>query len=63
MLTINNNSVSDPHILSETFNTYFSTIAKKTKTKIQQTATSFSDYLSQPSTNSFFMTPTTSDEK
>lgn len=62
MLNVNNNTVSDPQIIAETFNTYFSTIAEKTKAKLQTTETLFSNYLNNPNVNSFFMRPTTSDE-
>ena len=47
------------HLIS---NTFFSTIAQKSESKIVKTKKHFSDFLSEPLQSNFFLTPTLPDE-
>ena len=48
--------------MSNSLNSFFSTIASKIESKIIPTQKHFHDYLQNPNENSFFLTPTTPDE-
>ena len=58
-LNINNIEETDPAILSESFNKFFTTIAQKIESKIVPTNKNYTDYLTNPSEKTFFSIPTT----
>lgn len=61
-LSVNGLVTSDPQIVSNTFNNYFSTIVDSIKAKIHPTSTTFSRFLKNHNQNSFFLQPTTAIE-
>ena len=60
-LDINRNQEVDPAILSQTFNEFFSTIAQKIESKLINT-TKVKHYLTEPTTNTFILTQTNTEE-
>ena len=61
-LKVNRKEETDPFLVSNSLNSFFTTIAQKIENKILQTNKHFSDYLQNPNESSFFLTPTTPDE-
>ena len=61
-MNINGEEISDPQKVADSFNTFFGTIAEKTKSKIISTNKSHSDYLNDPNNRSIFLKPTSSTE-
>ena len=61
-LNINGKEETDPFLVSNALNSFFTTIAQKIENKIPQTDKHFSDYLQNPNENSFFLAPTTPEE-
>ena len=61
-LQINANEETDPAVLSQTFNKFFSSIAKKIESKLVNTTKHYTDYLTEPITDSFILTPTNTEE-
>ena len=61
-LDINGNEETDPAILRQTFNSFFSTIAQKIKSKLVHTTKHYTDYLTELTTNNFILTPTNTEE-
>ena len=61
-LDINGNEEADPAILSQTFNEFFSTIAQKIESKLINITKHYTDYLTEPTTNTFILTPTNKEE-
>ena len=61
-LSIDGITTSDPKIVSNTFNNYFCKIANSIKAKIPPTSKHFSEFLKNPSCNSFFLYPTSPQE-
>ena len=61
-MLVNNNELNDAQKISNEFNSYFSTIAEKTKAKIVQTAQNYDNYLPEGPQNSFFFRPSNEDE-
>ena len=61
-LNINGNEVTDPAILSQAFNSFFSTIAQKIESKLSNTTKHYTDYLTELTTNTFILTPTNIEE-
>ena len=61
-LNINGNEETDPGILSHTFSSFFSTIAQKIESKLINTTKHYTDYLTEPTTNTFILTPTNTEE-
>ena len=61
-LDINGNEEVDPAVLSQTFNEFFSTIAQKIESKLINTTKHYTDYLTEPTTNTFILTPTNTEE-
>ena len=61
-LKVNGKEETDPFLISNSLNSFFTTIAQKIENRIPQTNNHFSDYLQNPNENSFFLTPTTPDE-
>ena len=61
-LNINNTLISDPRLLAENFNNYFTTIANKIRTKIPPSSKHFTNYLKNSPRHSFFFTPVTIQE-
>ena len=61
-LNINDIDETDPAILSDSFNKFFTTIAQKIKSKIVPTNKEYTNYLTNPCEKTFFLKPTTSNE-
>ena len=61
-LNINIIEETDPAILSDSFNKFFTTIAQKIESKIVPSNKNYTDYLTNPSEKTFFLRPTTPDE-
>ena len=59
---VNGANEKDPNLISNAFNSYFGTIADKTKAKIPKTNKQFGDYLTNPSQETFFLRPTSAKE-
>ena len=57
-LLVNNELISDPKLIAETFNNYFSSIASELQGKIHQHGKDFSCYLKNSNPNNFFIKPT-----
>ena len=57
-LLVNNELISDPKLVAETFNKYFSSIAGKLQGKIHHHGKDFSCYLKNSNPNNFFIKPT-----
>ena len=57
-LMVNNKLLTDPKMVSETFNEHFSSIANKLQKKIHQPNKDFSDFLEDKNPNNFFIKPT-----
>ena len=55
-------TISDPTAISNVFNNYFTSIAKKTKSNIIFSPKLYTDYLSNANTKTFFLTPTDQNE-
>ena len=53
---------TDPFVISNHFNMFFSTIAQQIEGKIAKTNKHFSDFLSEPLQSNFFLTPTLPDK-
>ena len=53
---------SNPLSIANGFNNYFSSIAQNLQENINTTGSNFSDYLKNPSENSFFFEPVDSEE-
>lgn len=58
-LNINNNIITDPFIMANTFNDRFTNIAQEIRSTIPSSQTAFHSYLKTPNRNSFFLSPTT----
>ena len=56
-LNLNGELTSDPVLVTEAFNNYFSTIADKLREKVPQTSQHFSKWLKNPNPRSFFLNP------
>ena len=61
-INIGEKVVSDPKIVANEFNAYFSNIADKVRAKIPETKASYKEYLSKRSRRSFFFRPTDKEE-
>ena len=61
-LNVNNIEETDPFALSSSFNKSLTTIAKKIESNIVQTPKHYTDYLTNPSEKTFFLTPTSPEE-
>ena len=59
---IDNEILTDPKSIADTFNTYFSTIAEKLQSKIFYSSHDYKKYLKNGNSSSFFITPTNKDE-
>ena len=62
-LLINGKAVSQPKDIAEHFNDYFTSISKELQKHIPPTKRNFSNYLKNPIAKSFFLTPTTPEER
>ena len=62
ILTHKGATVTDPLHIANIFNDYFSSIAEKTKAKINFSNKSFQDFLHHPNEESLFITPTDAHE-
>ena len=58
----NNSNISDPKIIADSFNEYFSNVGKKIQSKIPVTNLKYDEYLDNPNPNSFFIQPTDPEE-
>ena len=61
-IEFNNRTITDPTAMSNVFNNYFTSIAKKTNSNIKFSPKHYTDYLSYTNTNTFFLTPTDKNE-
>ena len=61
-LQISNSISSDPKLISETFNNFFSEVASNIRSKIPPSRHHFSEWLKSPNINSIFISPTSSSE-
>ena len=61
-LQVNGSLSSNPSIVAETFNDFFSSIAEKIRAKIPFTRHHFSKWLNQPNGSSIFLSPVTPNE-
>ena len=61
-IIVNGSTEKDPEVISIAFNTYFGTIAAKTKAKIPKINKDFNDYLTNPNDKSIFLRPTNAKE-
>ena len=61
-LMVDNEIVTDPKIIADTFNSYFSTIAEKLQSKIFHSSHDYKKYLKNGNCSSFFINPTNKDE-
>ena len=61
-IEFNNRTITDPTAMSNVFNNYFTSIAKKTNSNIKFSPKHYTDYLSHTNTNTFFLTPTDKNE-
>ena len=57
-LKVDDQQATDPFLISNYFNKFFTTIAKKIESKIVQTDKKYSDFLDNPLEKTFFLTPT-----
>ena len=58
LVLIKKELISDPKIVAETFNNYFSTIASELQDKIYYFGKDFSTYLKDNNPNNFIINPT-----
>ena len=58
----NNRTITDPTSMSNVFNNYLTSIAKKTNSNIKFSPKHYRAYLSYTNTNSFFLTLTDKNE-
>ena len=61
-LNVNNTEETGSFVLSSSFNTLFTTIAKKIESKIVHTPKNSTNFLTNPSEKTCFLTPITPDE-
>ena len=61
-LLVGEETISDPKVIADTFNNYFSTIAQKLQSKIFHHSHDYKKYLKNKNENSFFITPTDKNE-
>ena len=61
-IEFNNRTITDPTAMSNVFNNYFTSIAKKTNSNVKFSTKHYTDYLSYTNTNTFFLTPTDKNE-
>ena len=57
-IEFNNRTITNPTAMSDVFNSYFTSVAGKTKSNIKFLPKDCMDYLSNTNTNMFFLTPT-----
>ena len=57
-----NRTITDPTTMSNVFNNYFTSIAKKTNSNIKFSPKHYTSYLSYQKANTFFLTPTDKNE-
>ena len=58
----NNRTITEPIAMSNVFNKYFTSIAKKTNSNIKFSQKHYSDYLSYTNANTFLLIPTDKNE-
>ena len=61
-IEFNNRTITDPTAMSNVFNNYFTSIAKKTNSNIKFSPKHYTGYLSCQKANTFFLTPTDKNE-
>ena len=61
-LRINNNIINDDNMIANHFNRYFTSIASNLVDKLGTTTSNYSNYLKNPNSKSFFVTPVVSNE-
>ena len=62
-IEFNNRTITDPAAMSNVFNNYFTSVAKKTNSNTKLSLKHYTDYLSYRNTNTFFLTPTDKNER
>ena len=58
----NDDTITNPYDIANTFNNYFASIAETTKKSIKYTHKHFSEYLSNESDGTIFLQPTDKEE-
>ena len=58
----NDDTITNPYDIANTFNNYFASIAETTKRSIKYSHKHFSDYLSNESSSTIFLQPTDKEE-
>ena len=61
-LNVNNIKETDPFLLSSSLNKFFTTVAKKIESNVVRTPKNYTDYFTNPSEKTFFLTLTLPDE-
>ena len=61
-LLVDNNLITDPKKVADSFNDYFSSIADNLQKKIRNHGKHFTEYLKDPNPHTFFLRPTTKTE-
>ena len=61
-IEFNNRTITDPTVMSNVFNNYFTSIAGKMKSNIKFSPKHYSDYQSNTNINTIFLTPTDKSE-
>ena len=61
-LKVDDQQATDPFLISNYFNKFFTTIAEKIESKIVQTDKTYSDFLDSPLEKTFFLTSTEPNE-
>ena len=59
---LNNQEVTNPFEIAHSFNQFFCTVAQKIEDKIIHTDTKYQDSLDNPASQTFFLSPTDSEE-
>ena len=62
LLTYQNDNIDNSERIANIFNNYFSTIGEKTQAKIKHSHKHYTDYLTNESPDSFFLSPTNKEE-
>ena len=61
-ISVEGKTISDPQNIAENFNNFFTSIGKNIQKKIFPTKKHFSNFLKDPITDTFFISPTTPEE-
>ena len=61
-LNVDGTIISDPFEVGNEFNTFYTTVAQKLVDKMKQPKNKYTDYLKNPTNNSFYLNPTAPNE-